>query len=308
MKTKIVLTFIGVSVLTILIVIFVRKIPKTIEVTTFEKSHSFIQANDDELFELALFFNKPTNYLVDKDNVTSVNLKNNEEIFKFNLVKVEYTSETLSLKDSIYYKYNFYLTPTLKLEDDFSFEITNCLLDLTYKQGVNLSIGIGSFSYYYFKDNSADIRLTKLNGLINDFDEKTLVGINLSLSSNEEKEIKINKIQVLDLNVAISSNDIKSNINFTQGEDINSVLGYNYDLFSLTQEEDLNLSFENNINLFIPLKYRDKLYTNKVGLKIEYEINGEIKYFWIDDFTFFETKIYTKYQINNLKYYLYENY
>lgn len=287
----------------------IKQVPRTIELTTFERAYNMVQQSEEEVIEIPLYINYADSYLVKKDNITNAVIKNDDASLAFAISKIEQEDEVY-LKSKKFYKYIFTLTPNITLEDDFKLEILNSILELSYVQGVKVSVNIGSFSYYFYNNDDTALSIKQLKGLVNTYEDKTLVGITLGLKNNTNDNIKLKNIIALDANVNAELGEIKLNKEFNQGDSIDEILGYIYNPYSSSKGETIEIEIENDndINIFIPLKYKQNILLNKLGFLIEYEMNNQVKYLCIDDFMFFETSLYSINKINNLKFHIYENY
>ena len=308
MKNKIIIGIIALSFIALVVIILSSKVPKSIDITTFESAYNVVQFSDEENIEIPIFISMEDSYIINKDNVISSKIKNDQDSIAFNINRIVDTEEKALIKNKRFHKYILILNPVLKLEDDFTLEIDNAILEINYSQGINININIGSFSYYYYSTSGNDLSISKLKGLVNTYTDKLLVGVQIGLKSNTDDVIKITNIKALDTNVILAKSSIVLNKDFTQGAKIDDFLGYTYDPYGDFEDRDFNIILDKEYNLFIPLKYKKDILLNKLGFLIEYEINGVTKYFCIDDFIFFNTNLYSEKRINNLKLYTYENY
>lgn len=308
MKNKVIAVVSILSIVLLLIIILIKQVPKTVQVTTFERAYNIVKFSEEEFIEIPIYVNYLDAYLVKKDNITSININNEEESLAFKVDKISNTEEAVYLKNKKFYKYIFTLMPTIDLEEDFSIEINDAKLEINYLQGITVNLQIGSLSYYFYQNDDSSVTLNHLKGLINTYDDKVLVGVNIGLKNNTNKNIIINNITPLDLNLEAAVDEILINRTFDQGKKIDELLGYNYQLYNLSNTSNINIELDEEINIFVPLKYKSNILLNKTGFLVEYEVDGIIKYLCIDDFLFFETSLYSLNKINSLKYHTYENY
>lgn len=308
MRNKIIGISIALSIFLILVIILIKQVPKTIELTTFEKAYNIVQLSDEETIEIPVYINYLDSYLVKKENIANANINNNEDSLSFTVEEINSIDDVTYLKNKKFYKYIFKLKPNINLDGNFTLEMNNAYLELNYEQGVNMKIGIGSFSYYYYNTQASALSVKQLKGLINTYEDKTLVGVLIGLKNSSNEGIKIKNIIPLDLNVNAALDEAVLNKEFNQGDDIDDILGYQYSIFGNVTKNDVEIAVEDETSLFIPLKYIKNVLLNKIGFLIEYEEADVIKYLCIDDFIFFDTSLYSIKRINNLKYYTYENY
>lgn len=296
----------GISILVLVIMIIVKKVPKTIEVTTFKKAYNMVLVSDDEYLEIPIFISNKNSFFTEKENIESIIISNNDESLKFNLDSISECSEKIHLKDKWFFKYIYKLKPIIDKTVDFTLEIINAKLEIDFKRGTNASISIGSLSIYAYNNTSDVIAISKLKGLVNEVDANTLVGILIGIKNTSNKDLKIKNIYPLDANIIASYNEIIELNDFNQKESISKIVGYDYKLYENIYNDDLDVGLNDEIKLFIPLKYMDKLIVNKVGFLLEFEYDMQIQYFLIDDFLFFDSNDYLLSDIRGLVYYTYE--
>lgn len=308
MKQKIIIGIVSLTVIIIALIAILSKDEKNIELTTFKASYNMVQTSTDEAIEVAIFIDRENTYIVKKDNIVSTAIKDDNDIFALKLTDIINTKEELLLKNKVFYKYLFILKPNIEIDSSFSLEIKDAILELNYKQE-NIQLEIGSFSYYNYNYNEIDLGLSKLKGLVNEISStKTLVGTLFNFKNNTNSLITITKIKALDINIELSISDAIKINDFNQGTLINDLLGHNYNtLFTESTSSNMNEEINNELSIFIPYKYKDNVVVNKIGFLVEYESDGIIKHFVIDDFLFFESSVFTEADFNNLKYYLYPN-
>ena len=308
MKKKLIVGIAIVSIIFLVIIILIKQVPKTIELTTFEKAYNIVQQSTEECIEIPIYINYLDSYLVKKENIDNLSIKTNDEKLAFTVNKIKPTEAKTVLKKKVFYEYVFILNPSITLEDDFHIEMENAYLEINYVQGVKVLVKIGSFSYYFYNNDDSTLSVKQLKGLVNTYEDKTLVGITLGLKNNHANKITIKDIIPLDRNVDAALAEITFDKDYNQGDSIDQILGYKYDLYKENQINTFNLEIEDELNIFIPIKYKQDILLNKLGFLVMYEINEELRYLCIDDFTFFNTSLYSLKRINNLKFHVYENY
>jgi len=307
-KKKLIVGIAIVSIIFLVIIILIKQVPKTIELTTFEKAYNIVQQSTEECIEIPIYINYLDSYLVKKENIDNLSIKTNDEKLAFTVNKIKPTEAKTVLKKKVFYEYVFILNPSITLEDDFHIEMENAYLEINYVQGVKVLVKIGSFSYYFYNNDDSTLSVKQLKGLVNTYEDKTLVGITLGLKNNHANKITIKDIIPLDRNVDAALAEITFDKDYNQGDSIDQILGYKYDLYKENQINTFNLEIEDELNIFIPIKYKQDILLNKLGFLVMYEINEELRYLCIDDFTFFNTSLYSLKRINNLKFHVYENY
>lgn len=309
MNKKLTIITICFSILLIAIFALVRKVPKLVELTTFEKAHNYVSLSNEEKIDIGIFIDHKNSFITNIENISSCYIGDDDNILNLKIENIIQSNQITKLKNKDFYLFNFLFSPKLILESDFSFEVFNASLIINYTQGEDIKIRIGSFSYYYFSNNNNEhLSINKLKGLVNEIENQTLVGVGLGLKNNSSSSLVIKQIIPLDVNLEISYENIKDNITFNNNDLIEEVLGYNYNIYNNNIDfSEINKVINNEVYLFLPLKYKNKLIVNNLGLLVIYELNEEEYKLYIDDFVFFKTKLYSINTINNLKYYVYEN-
>jgi len=317
-KLNIVYILLGISLVVILIISIVAKVPKTVQVTTFKKSYSYVSKyQENEEIIINVYINQLDSYITQGENIESsyITDNNNEDHIILNLKKVNNCQEKISLNKDEFHLFQYIFDIEFLTDSDFSLEIDNAYLCLEYAQDDFIKIGIGSFSFYKVEGfGSEDLSIARLKGVVNTVNNvKTLVGIAINFKNNNTIDLTITNIIPLVLKVETSNNDVKklNSFNYNSGDTIKSILGYEFNPYqSNSSDIDLNLQIndlEDDYYIF-PLKHQNIYPVNKVGFIVEYEIDNIKKKMYFDDFTFFTSSKYSKNEINKLIYYTYENY
>lgn len=306
MRKKFFYFFCGLSILVLLVIIITKNVPQLLEVTTFKKAYNMVLVNEDESLEIPLFISNTNSYFTEKANIESIIISNNDETLKFNLESINENKEKILLKDKWFFKYVYKLKPIIDKTVDITLEMKNAKLEISFKRGTNSSIAIGSLCIYSFNNTSENLSIIKLKGLVNDFDGNKLVGVLMGLKNNTKEDLIIKNIYPLDININASYAEIIELNDFNQKENISYILGYNYKLYENIENDNLEISLSDEIKLFIPIKYKDRITVNKVGFLIEYVMNNELHYYIIDDFLFFDSNDYLISDIRGLVFYTYE--
>lgn len=66
MREKVVVLITSVSIVFLIVILFLSNVPKTIEITTFEKAYNMVQLDKSEQFEIPLLINIENSYVVDE--------------------------------------------------------------------------------------------------------------------------------------------------------------------------------------------------------------------------------------------------
>jgi len=306
-KTKYIKIILLISLVFLVVLLLVRKIPNTIEIVMVTKGYNFVQVERDETFEISFFISTKNSNFSNQNNIKSIAITDEINYLKFKLEDIILSEEKVYLKNKWYYNVLFSLKPLIEVTNNFTLEMIDAYLEIAFKNDSYAKLSIGSFSYYLFQENSQNLSITKLKGLVNTFNNnKRLVGVLIGIKNNTNKQIKITNIYPLDLNIKVAYKDIIKCNDFIQGETIKEILGYDYNLFEIEENVKLNLCVDDEIRIFIPLKYIKDIVINKMGFLIEYELDKETFYYCLDDFLFFESNDYLV-NLKWLKFYTYED-
>lgn len=313
-KIKYLLFGLGIGVIILFIVIAFYPFSEKVKVTVEKKAYSYVSDyRGDETINILFYVNTDNTFITEKDNIVNSYLEANDtlDILSLTISSIELLEETEIIKEEEYYRYVFRFIPNLKVESPYFYESAETNLVLEYKQNDNVKVEIGSVSYYKVPTfNSSDISISRLRGIVNQVNgKKALVGIELGLRNLTKQNIVITKVTPLDINVISSLVDVKEidKNEYRSSEDISNILGYSYNPLALNEENymDITINEESNNLYLFPLKISGQYSTSKLGLSIEYKINGETKVFYFDDFVFFSESYNSN--LVNADIYIYEN-
>lgn len=310
-RLNLVIIVLSISFTIVIFIALVSKKHETLKITTFEKAYNLISTfqEEDEL-SIDIYINQDETYINDNSSVVScmVSDQNGNNQLSLKLKDINKLDQ-VQLSNNNFYLYNFTFTILLQTDELFSLELDDAFLVINYQQEETIKLAIGSFSLYKIPNfGCEDLQIYQLKGLVNDFNNmKTIVGLGIGFINKSNETIKITKVIPLDTNVMVSNQDvILCDGSFSPNTNINLILGYDYQLSNGNSESSLSIDLEEGFYLF-PLKYKKERSINKIGLLIEYEINGEMKKMYYDDFTFFTNSYYTKEEVSELVFYTYEN-
>ena len=321
MKKRLIISSIIFVIISIFIVCFSLYMTRgnVFHITTIKKTYSLVSNyKENENFEVLLYISDKKAYAVNIDKISECKITDKEgnESIAVKIVSITDKYEAMKINNNKYFLYSFIFNVDLKTDSDLSFEIKDALLVMKYpnfEQDV-IEVSIGNFYYYkipYYGDIGENLVISKIKPLVNYIGyNKSLAGIDFQFYNQINNDIVINKIEVLNGDVVIGKNDICIiDEDFSSGENIDNILGYNYDYYD-------NASDNGNYNIVIksgeikevlfPLKYSKEVIVDQLGLIIHYSINGESFKVYYDDFVFFkQTSI--KINADNLEIKTYEH-
>ena len=199
--------------------------------------------------------------------------------------------------------FDYKLTFNIPFNSTQEIELNNFYLVINYLNDESLHFKMGSLSILPVEDDSCDILINNMKGIVNTISQKQfLVGIVLDI------ENLVDCIELINISSISSVVDLDlSNIVYLENSDINStmaineILGFNYDPLIYTHNHTtISIDLDSRNVLFIPLKYKQVIQIKTLGFIIEYFKNGEYHYQLIYPFKFFNT--YTESIVEKLEY------
>lgn len=312
MKNKIVIGSCILMLITLLALMIIRVSGKvdSIKITTIKKAYSFVSKFQEyEYINVPIFVNHKTNYYTDIKKIEETSLidKNEENLVKLDLQKIESLNEIIKIDGEKFYLYHF----KFKIIEENNFEFKDAYLKIDYINE-SVKINIGSFSYYkvpYYGESDEIISITNLKAIVNEVDQtKSIVGIVLGIKNKSKKSINIVDAIPLDTNFSSSISEIVELEEIpNSSEKIDELLGYKYDYinFSETIKPNISIDDEEVKYILIPLKKVGKYLSNDFGLEIDFLYENNIKKMFIDNFIYFSGINNIKY--NDLEILIYEN-
>lgn len=303
----------GCLVTTLSIILF-SKGSDTYKLTTIKSSYNILSLVDekDEIV-IPIYSNSKKCDIVDKKKVGNCSICDNLEdnVFKLSLNDITPSGNVLKISGEDFYEYNYHFTFLAEFGDE-----TRSLLDKAYlkieMKEKEVRLCIGSLSYYKvlnYGDGFDTLDLVCLKAIVNELDdEKTIVGVVLGLRNNALTNVTLQNINLLDVNLKASNGEIKIISDVPSStSDINSLLGYEYNIDGLSVDKDLDIKIDSTEvkYLLIPLKRIGEIYTNRFGLQIDYDINGDARTYYLDDFLYFTANQNLK--LEDFDIFVYEN-
>ncbi|HRT68755.1 MAG TPA: hypothetical protein P5173_00890 [Bacilli bacterium] len=300
MKKYAICFFLTISITIACLILVVLKPSPTLKLTTVKKAYSYVSCfQEEERIQVDILINDLNKSITNKEKYSSLSIsdKTHHNELVLNLEKVIYQGEMTTINQESFYQYSYYFTVLFKTEDKFLLEIEDAYLCMNYRN-MDINLAIGSFSYYkvpYFGDDKAHISISKLQPIVNDFqEEKILVGVVMGITNQTNQPITIEKITALDLNLQFFSADfmvIEEEV--FSNSNISTLLGKSYSLHGTKDNnEEVLLVIPSNtkVEYLLPIKYHGAFKTNKMGFLIEYKIGEEQNTLYYDEFLFFTTK------------------
>jgi len=272
-----------------LLMFYIRNSQKLIFLTV-QDNHSII-CNKDNLLDLNIKCSRQDTMYMNKEMVDNTYILDytTKDTYMIDLVDIVYINRYSYEHDS-YFDYK--LTFSIPFDSNKEIELNNFYLVINYLNDETLNFKMGSLSILPTTDDSFDILINNMKGIVNTFEEKQyLVGVIFDI------ENLLDCIEIINISTISSIVDLDlSNIVYLDSSDINptedikDLLCFEYDPFIYNHNiNNINIDLSNELILFIPLKYKQVIQVKTLGFIIEYLQNGEYHYQLIYPFKFFNT-------------------
>ena len=259
---------------------------------------------ESESLSFSIFFNDNSNFLVDKDNITSIALRNHETEISLDLVSFTEVDNNLQYQGDLYYQYLIEVKlETLNMEG-LNLVIEDAFLDISYINSENLSVSVGDL-YLTFTSIEVDNYLDyiSLSGITEVIEEKEyLAGVMIKFNNLTNGDITIRDIYTNNLKIGFNLKEYY----YSDIKHLGKISEIIPDYLSLEVENDLVLINDEGYYVF-PLIYLDgfeKLF--RFPLFIEYSYNGNTYTLSIDDYLFLNETVNFDEYVGNINSYIYQ--
>lgn len=273
--------------------------------TTFPAAHGFLSPyQEKEEISFEIFFDRKSMFVEERTlNAAWIADENGENVLALNPVEIRKTENSFVHNGKTYQGYLF-LFAGPKTDDGFLFELKDAHLFLEYKSGKEIKVPVGSFALEKIPAfGSEELYVSRLQGIVNELEGvKTLVGICLSLKNKTSEKIVIKAVEPVSSTVRGDAAGMMElgDEEIGPGTDIRELLpDYDPQLIA-TRKTELEIPPNGETRILLPLKYLQKLPTNTLAFRIEYECLGETQTCYFNEFTFFTGGRTVKDAINSL--------
>lgn len=307
MKLKYLL-LLPIVLLLFLSIVLLTKEDSDILIITSPKIYSFYQTSDTESYQISLLINIPDTYHSNTDYIENSYIKDDRSIVPITIRKIHKDSNELVINDIGYYRID--LEFDLDVETIQDIQIPEAYLSLQYQNDTIIEVFIGEFNYA-FKKETDDIYLYNLIATYEKiYNVETVSGINIELFNSESENIVIKRFDILSTNIEFNNDyttKIQSNITMeSKTEDIIIDPNFTHDSNEYNYQ-DILFKKDTSINLYIPISYyQDYDFIHRFVIVMTYEINGETRRYYLDDFMFMQTNIFSEEYQEGFMYYTYD--
>ncbi|MDD3191872.1 MAG: hypothetical protein PHP41_03880 [Bacilli bacterium] len=228
-----------------------------------------------------MYCNQKKNPLTDKNSVLRIYLQNNDYCFQIELKDIQLVSRHF-LDKKYYYLYQF----TFVIPFQHPFIMRNASIHFYLMNEKHIEMNIGEFSYYHVEEyHSMDWGISTLKAIVNTVqNKKVVVGILLHFYNMTSEEITIHLVSPLNpvmenkQLIAVDESSIASSTS------INNWLLEPYGTFS---KPITGITFQNEVNILAVVYYNELYQIPTFALKIDYNVNEEVKTAYLETFTYF---------------------
>ena len=282
---------------------------ETFNVTTFKRSYSILsEISEKDYIEIQLYITDKNVSLVDKNKINDCYLYDDNNQLKLeliDLISINNSQIVNKINDDLYYLYSYIFLIEYNVLTETDIYLDNAKLKINILDN-EYEITIGSLSYTKinsFKTNN-NIMINKIIPIINFIDKNDLLlGLDITLTNTSNNDILIDKIELLDKNIKIGTNEIiYLKEEYQSDTNINEIIGYSYNYkYEKIYDEELNLKINKNstVHLLLPVKYLNEYKINSFGIEFDYIENNEEKIMYFDDYLFFKSS-YVTYKKDNV--------
>ena len=286
-----------------LILIFVEDKSNEINYFTVDMDYSRLMSKDETL-SFSLFIDNNQNFLIDKRNITSTSIKNEDIELSVDLIEFYEAESNIRYKDELYYQFVIEVGFNDLSLDGLDLNIETAVLTINYLNGESINISVGDL-YLTFKeieiDNYLDyISLSCLSEIVDNQEYIGAVVIKLNNLTNQDMEI-----------IDIRSNNPKFNFSLTDNHyNEEKPSGFVSDII----DDYLNMSLIKDAFVLnddgyyvIPVVYVDdyeKIF--RFPIIIEYLYNNSLFELYIDDYLFLNEMVNFDEYMGNINTYIYQ--
>lgn len=309
--------YVGITILLLMastfLIVKLSKPDKGLVFTTFKKSYNYVsEISEEEEIIILLSLNQADSFVTQKESIDSCYITDKNENNKRQLIlsSIEFY-RLIELKDEQYYeyKYSFRFNIEANCEEDYLIDDAYLILNIVDENPIK--INIGNFNYYKVNkiQDDQNIRISKIKGVVNTVNNrKRVVALNIRIENNTNQELKTKRIEIFNNNIMIDGDkSVVLENDISHSRDINELIS-DYDYLEITSSELMHeISANHNLDLLVPIVYKQDIVSNEFGFSIIYEIDSvEYKYIY-DDFLYFDNINYEEKQIKDLHFYYYES-
>lgn len=273
-----------ISCLLFYFVIFLTSCNKDIKTYVYQEDYNLLNEN----LEIPVYTNVFNSPYMDINNVANVYLKDEENTFLIELLRIDFIEEE---NDLFCYKYIF----DMSLFSDEYLVLIKPSLVIEYINQKEVTYKLNSLCVYN-TTLSNDLSLVYMKGIYDSY----LKGVVFSLKNNTQNNIKISDLKLINANFGADLANLK--VIDREFDDYNSLLE-SYDPYNIATSFDQNITLEEGvtITLFIPICYKTTTVGNQSAFLVSYYIDNVLYHKGIHNFLFYtnDDAILGEYNVSN---------
>jgi len=286
-----------------LILIFLEEKSDKINYFTIDMDYSRMMSSEETL-SFSLFIDNNQNFLIDKNNITSVALSNAEMEISVSLLDLFEAENNIEYQNKLYYQFIIEVGFDEVSLAGLDLAIEEAFLNINYINGEMLKVSIGDL-YLTFKEIEIDNYLdyVSLSCLTEIVEEQEYVGgvvIKFNNLTNQDIEI-----------IDVTSNNRKigfsiKNYYFNEEKPTGFVSQIIENYLDMELEKETFVLNENGYYV-IPIVYLDgfeKIF--RFPITIEYQYNNSVYELCIDDYLFLNEMVNFNEYVGNINTYIYQ--
>lgn len=249
----------------------------------------YLECNNTK-FDVRVYSNHDDDIYLNKEVITSIYLKSrvSEDFYELDLSDLTKSEKSVEYNDKTFYENILNLKLPIITKEDL--QLNDCYLELRFLSEEIIKLNIGSIIVYNI-ESSNHLEISHMKAVVNKVDEEQILS-GIGISVNASANLTITDIKTLDTRVFVKSEYIKrlENDSYLNSVDMSELLGVAYDPLG-TKEDFTEITINNSdqAHYIIPLFYEELISINKLGFRIEYEIDGVSYTKLVYPFKFFAT-------------------
>lgn len=310
MKIKIFSSFLIALISIFTALMFIKKEEGT-TVVSVDKIYSLVRSNVHEEFTFPLLISEDNSTYANLDFINNLSISDENLTISIPFEITEIRKDDLSIiyNDQIFYQY--YFDGIINIESsDYTLKIEEGYLNIDYKNMKSLTISVGEININFTNQVNNDLSLSKLEAVFCEIESiNTVCGVKIELFNKSNQNIFISSINIDSTSAIIPNYYLREiNYNYETIDDLTNSEQYNNLLEVVNYEQTILIGSKTAKYLFFPINYTGNIkYINQFGMSINYNKNGILNKYIVDDFLFMSSSpfreelegYYTVYEIKD---------
>jgi len=261
-----------------------------VQIKTLNQTHSYTYTNALKTFTIPVLVNTLDTYYFNKEAITSIKLKNNDEVLPLTLSKVT-TGHQQEDWIELYLDFNFMHTQE---EGTLNFETAS--IEITYINQEVLTLEIGEFNvFFHDHSNPSNIVIQAIHNTHQDLGfGMTSTGVILRIYNDSNQPLTLHDVSLNTHNIKAGFSHItpydKDIVPYMTSHDI--IKDYDHLNKTHRMHPPFLIPAYETATLFIPFDYLTPTILYQYPLFLTFDHNQEEKKIIIDDFTFIKRTLF----------------